>query len=102
MVPRDLFDRMAALALVAIALLLVFSLDAFAAEASYQDSGVMLEDPEGPGGSEEPPASLLAEVAGIRQDIDIILYFIIPVSAAVLFVYLFCRWFCGTFVDSVL
>ena len=102
MVPRDLFDRMAALALVAIVLLGILSLDAFAAEAPYQDSGAAIGDLEGPGGSEEPSGSLLAEVAGIRQDMDIILYFVIPVSAAVLFVYLLCKWFCGTFVDSVL
>ena len=102
MVPRDLFDKMAALALVAIALLAVFSLDAFAADNPYQDSGFVAEDPEGPGGSEEPPGDLLTEVAGIRRDMDIFLYFVIPVSVAVLFVYLLCKWFCGTFVDSVL
>ena len=95
MVPRDLFDKMSALALVAIVLVAILSLEAFAAEIPYQDSGVALEE------SEEPPG-LLAEVAGIRQDMDIILYFVIPVSAAVLFVYLLCKWFCGTFVDSVL
>ncbi len=101
MVPRDLFDKMAALALVAIALVAILSLEAFAAEAPYQDSGVVAEESEGPGGSEEPPG-LLAEVAGIRRDMDIILYVVIPVSAAVLFVYLLCKWFCSTFVDSVL
>ena len=102
MVPRDLFNKMAALALVAIFLVAVLSLQAFAAETLYQDSGVEIADPEGPGGSEEPPGDLLAEVVLIRRDMDIFLYFVIPVSAAVLFVYLFCRWFCSTFVDSVL
>lgn len=50
MVPRDLFNKMAALALVAIFLVDVLSLQAFAAETLYQDSGVGMADPEGPGG----------------------------------------------------
>jgi len=49
MVPRDLFDKMSALALVAIVLVAILSLEAFAAEIPYQDSGVALEESEGPG-----------------------------------------------------
>ena len=42
MVPRDLFDKMAALALVAIALVAVLSLAASAAETPYPVCGVAL------------------------------------------------------------
>ena len=69
MVPRDLFDKMSALALVAIVLVAILSLEAFAAEIPYQDSGVALEESEGPGGAQEPPRRLAA-VGGIRQDMD--------------------------------
>ena len=54
MVPRDLFDKMSALALVAIVLVAILSLEAFAAEIPYQDSGVALEESEGPAPRSRP------------------------------------------------
>ena len=105
MVPRDLFNKMAVLALVAIILLCVLFVQAFAIEPAeyddYLDSGPIAGDIEG----EEPPAdsaTLLSEIAAIHQSLDIILYFVIPCSVAVLVVYLLCKWFCRTFVESVL
>lgn len=103
MVPCDLFDRMAILALVAIILFCSLFVRAFATETEdYLDSGPVIE---APGDGDEPPsqeATLLSEVAAIRQSLEIILYFVIPCSVAVLVVYLLCKWFCSTFVDSVL
>lgn len=105
MVPRDVFNRMAVLALVAIILLCALFVRAFATETDeyddYLDSGPIAGDIDGEG----PPAdssALLSEIAAIHQSLDIILYFVIPCSAAVLMVYLLCKWFCSTFVDSVL
>lgn len=105
MVPRDLFNRMAVLALVAIILLCALFVRAFASETDnhdeYLDSGFIAGDTEG----EEPPidpTALFSEIAAIHQSLDIMLYFVIPCSAAVLVVYLLCKWFCSTFVDSVL
>lgn len=106
MVPRDLFEKMAALALVAILLLGILSFRAFAVDVEdspeilYKDSGPLPGD-----FGDVPPeltASLAADISAIRQDIDIFLYFVIPCSVAVLIVYLLCKWFCRTFVDSVL
>lgn len=137
MVPRDLFNRMAILALVAILLAAALSLQAFAAEDDFQDSGFFpgdtTEDPSGdlsggpsepypedssPDGSEIPPdepsedepttlpddipPGLVEDVSAIRQSLEILLYFVIPFSAALLFVYKFCMWFYYTFVRSVL
>ena len=107
MVPRDLFNKMAILALVAIILLFSMFVRAFAAEPDeYLDSGPVIEKPrEGDEPLEPDPedaASLLFEVSAIRQSLDIILYFVIPCSVAVLVVYLLCKWFCSTFVESVL
>ena len=89
MVPRDLFNKMAVLALVAIILLCVLFVQAFAIEPDeyddYLDSG-----------------PIAGEIAAIRRSLEIILYFVIPCSVAVLVVYLLCKWFCSTFVDSVL
>ena len=99
MVPRDQFEKMAVLALVAILLVGILSIKAFALDDEndgfeesiiYQDSGI------------PPIDSFREDVSAIRQDLDILLYFVIPASAAVLFVYLLCKWFCRTFVDSVL
>ena len=104
MVPQDLFNKMAVLALVAIILFCSFFVRAFATEADnhseYLDSGPVILDE-----SEEPPvdpSALFSEIAAIHQSLDIMLYFVIPCSAAVLLVYLFCKWFCSTFVESVL
>ena len=101
MVPRDLFNKMAALALVAIILLCVLFVRAYASETEeYLDSGPVILDE-----SEEPPvdpSALFSEIAAIHQSLDIMLYFVIPCSAAVLVVYLFCKWFCSTFFESVL
>jgi hypothetical protein len=104
MVPRDLFDRMAILALVAIILFCSLFVRAFAVEADeYLDSGPVIVDDNGePPISTEDSSSLLSEVAAIRQSLEIILYFMIPCSVAVLVVYLLCKWFCRTFVESVL
>ena len=106
MVPRDLFDRMAILALVAIILFCSLFVRAFATETEeYLDSGPIIEVP-GEGdelpGQVEASSVLLAEIAAIRRSLEIILYFVIPCSVAVLVVYLLCKWFCSTFVDSVL
>lgn len=130
MVPRDLFNRMAILVLVAILLAAALSLQAFAAEDDFQDSGgsppenSSVETPEPfpednpPDDSgnfsdepsedeptalpEEIPTGLLEDVSSIRQSLEIILYFVIPLSAALLFVYKLCMWFYYTFVRSVL
>lgn len=106
MVPRDLFDRMAILALVAIILFCSLFVRAFATETEeYLDSGPIIEAPgEGDelSGQEEASSVLLSEIAAIRRSLEIILYFVIPCSVAVLVVYLLCKWFCSTFVDSVL
>ena len=73
MVPRDQFERMAALALVAIILSLAFACQAYAAETGYIDSGIPPE--QGEGGT---PGTLLGEV------------------------YKFCMWFYYTFIRMVL
>ena len=103
MVPRELFNKMAVLALVAIILSCSLFVRAFATETEdYLDSGPVIE---ALGDGDEPPsqeATLLSEIAAIRQSLEIILYFVIPCSVAVLVVYLLCKWFCSTFVDSVL
>ena len=101
MIPRDQFEKMAVLALVAILLLAVFSIQAFATDmddsfeedTSYHDSGIL---PGYPGGS------FPEDVAAIRRDLEILLYFVVPASAALLFVYLLGRWFYSTFISSVL
>ena len=101
MIPREQFEKMAVLALVAILLLAVFSIQAFATDmddglekdTSYHDSGIL---PGYPGGS------FPEDVAAIRRDLEILLYFVVPASAAILFVYLLGRWFYSTFVASVL
>ncbi len=103
MVPRDLFDRMAILALVAIVLFCSLFVRAFAVETDeYLDSGPVIVDDNGEPPIGEASSSLLSEVAAIRQSLEIILYFVIPCSVAVLVVYLLCKWFCRTFVESVL
>lgn len=130
MVPRDLFNRMAILALVAILLAAALSLQAFAAEDGFQDSGgsppenssaetsepIPEDNPPDDSGNfldkpledepillpDEIPPGLLEDVASIRKSLEIILYFVIPLSAALLFVYKLCMWFYYTFVRSVL
>ena len=100
MIPREQFEKMAVLALVAILLLAVFSIQAFATDmddglekdTSYH-SGIL---PGYPGGS------FPEDVAAIRRDLEILLYFVVPASAALLFVYLLGRWFYSTFISSVL
>jgi len=99
LVPRDLFEKMAFLALVAILLVGALSIRAFAAEPDeYLDSGPVVEEYE-PG---DEVSALLTEISAIRRSNEIFLYFVIPCSVAVLIVYLLCKWFCSTFVDSVL
>jgi len=109
MIPRDLFEKMAALALVAIALCGVLSIRAFALDmedksddpaVQYHDSGPLPGDLGGV--SSDSSSSLADNILAIRQDMDILLYFVIPCSVAVLIIYLLCKWFCRTFVDSVL
>lgn len=112
MVPHNSFEKMALLALVAILLCGVLSIRALAVESDgYVDSGPLSEDfetgapiPEdfetGTDGSDL--SLLLSEISAIRQSSEIFLYFVIPIAAAVLFVYQLCKWFCSTFVDSVL
>ena len=81
MVPRDLFDRMAILALVAIILFCSLFVRAFATETEeYLDSGPIIEVP-GEGdelpGQAEASSVLLSEIAAIRRSLEIILYFVI-------------------------
>jgi len=94
MVPRDQFNKMAALALVAIILVALLSFKAFALEVDYIDSG----PPPEQGGSTD----LLAEITSIRQSLDLILYFVIPFACAFFLVWKFCYWFYDTFIGSVL
>jgi len=94
MVPRDQFNKMAALALVAIIMLALLSFKAFAAEVDYIDSG----PPPEQGGS----TNLLTEVTSIRRSLDLILYFVIPFAFVFFLVWKFCVWFYDTFVRGVL
>ena len=78
---------------------------AFATETEeYLDSGPIIEAP-GEGdelpGQVEASSVLLSEIAAIRRSLEIILYFVIPCSVAVLVVYLLCKWFCSTLVERV-
>lgn len=52
---------------------------------------------------DDPPASALAEdVASIRQCMELLVYGVLPLSAASFLVYKFCMWFYCTFIRSVL
>lgn len=97
MVPRDLFNKMAALALVALILLVLVSFKAFALEEYYIDSG----PPPDPG-EREALGTLLGEVVLIRQMLELLLCFVIPFGCAAWLVYKFCMWFYYTFIRSVL
>lgn len=94
MVPRDQFYRMAALALIALILLVVVSVRAFAMEApeEYLDSGVPLAAGE----------TLAADIAAIRQSLDVLLYFVAPFSFALFVCWKLGQWFYCTFIESVL
>jgi len=98
------------------------SLQAFAAEedVKYQDTGFV----DGLGGEEIPPGGSDSEsvpgdfpdgdipaedltvffdnIAAIRRDTELLTYFVIPCSCAVLAVYKFYKWFYSTFIESVL
>ena len=97
MIPRDQFERMAALALVAIILSLAFACQAYASETGYIDSGIPPE--QGEGGT---PGTLLGEVILIRQLLELLLCFVIPFAVAAWLVYKFCMWFYYTFIRMVL
>lgn len=130
-VPRELFLRMAALALVAILLSAALSLQAFAIGEDFQDSGItdgaggtlppvesgdepQVPLPELPGGTledlEDEPAplpegildSLAEDVHFIRQSIELLLYCIFPLGVALFLFVAFCRWFYCTFIETVL
>ena len=130
-VPRELFLRMAALALVAILLSAALSLQAFAIGEDFQDSGItdgvggtlppvesgdepQVPLPELPGGTledlEDEPAplpegildSLAEDVHFIRQSIELLLYCIFPLGVALFLFVAFCRWFYYTFLELVL
>lgn len=132
MVPRELFLRMAALALVAILLSAALSLQAFAVGEDFQDSGFpggageelpdvspddappeppedAPEDLEGDAGEDSPDPSsegisdgLAADVHFIRQSIELILYYLFPLGVALFLFVAFCRWFYCTFIGWVL
>lgn len=128
-VPRELFLRMAALALVAILLSAALSLQAFAIEEDFQDSGItdgageelldvppddtppedVPEDLEGETGDDSPAPlpegisdSLAEDVHFIRQSIELLLYCIFPLGVALFLFVAFCRWFYCTFLELVL
>ena len=105
MIPQDQFDRMAALALVAILLLFTFACQAYAAETGYLDSGPPPEQVEGEGSGELLEAAagtFLGEIILIRQLLELMLYFALPFAVAALLVYKFCMWFYHTFIRTVL
>lgn len=124
MVPKDLFYKMAALALVAIILACLLSLHAFALDVEYMDSGhppqLGVWEGEFPGsfwGFELPESeqyrdsgdpleaeagALLEEVTQIRKMLELILCFIFPFILALWLVYKFCMWFYYTFIRTVL
>lgn len=128
-VPRELFLRMAALALVAILLSAALSLQAFAIGEDFQDSGItdgageelpdvspddtpsedVPEDLEGETGGDSPAPlpegisdSLAEDVHFIRQSIELLLYCIFPLGVALFLFVAFCRWFYCTFLELVL
>lgn len=128
-VPRELFLRMAALALVAILLSAALSLQAFAAGEDFRDSGItdgageelpdvspddtpsedVPEDLEGETGDDSPAPlpegisdSLAEDVHFIRQSIELLLYCIFPLGVALFLFVAFCRWFYCTFLELVL
>ncbi len=47
-------------------------------------------------------SSVSADVSAIRQNSDILLYFVIPVSCAFFLIFKFCVWFYSTFVKDAL
>lgn len=47
-------------------------------------------------------SSVPADVSAIRQNSDIFLYFVIPVSCAFFLIFKFCVWFYSTFVKDAL
>lgn len=149
MVPRDLFNSMAILALAAIFLAGVLSVRAFAddqpegvldfppaevfeeaSEASREDQEPLPEDP--PADPPEPPAeetpeplpeeppgaaldaseeeapeddlplSCAADVAAIRQSLELLVYGFLPLGTAFFLVYKFCMLFYSTFIRDVL
>lgn len=67
-------------------------------------------EPETPHTVEEPPLEALTlgysqgavagDIAAIRQDLDILLYLLFPLSVAVLLFVKLCKWFYSTFIQS--
>lgn len=55
-----------------------------------------------PGGINVDLSSVEKDVAAIRQNSDVFLYFIIPVFCAFFLIFKFCVWFYGTFVKDAL
>ncbi len=118
-------DKLSILKAISLVLAILFflgfvSLQAFAAEEEipYQDTN-MVEGTDGgthppSGGSESeldfpdgeiPPEewiTFLEDVSAIRRDTELFIYFVIPFSWAILILYKSYRWFCSTFIESVL
>lgn len=118
-------DKLSILKAISLVLAILFflgfvSLQAFAAEEEipYQDTnmaeGTDGEVPPPNGGFESefnfpdgdiPPeewTTFLDDVFAIRRDTELFIYFVIPFSWAILILYKSYRWFCSTFIESVL
>lgn len=47
-----------------------------------------------------PQQKLYDDVSGIRQSIDIVVYFLIPLILGIILIFKFCSWFYSTFIES--
>ena len=74
-----------------------------AAVASIRESlGVLIESNQPFFADEAEKQIFFDNLAAIRRDLDILVYAIIPVAAAVFLIWKFCLWFYRTFVESAL
>lgn len=60
----------------------------------FLDSGQFLDS------GFDPQQKLYDDVSGIRQSIDIVVYFLIPLILGVILIFKFCSWFYCTFIES--
>lgn len=58
------------------------------------DSGAILDS------GIDPQQKMYEDISSIRQGLDIILYFCIPITAATFLIWKFCQWFYCTFVET--
>lgn len=58
------------------------------------DSGAILDS------GIDPQQKMYDDISSIRQGLDIILYFCIPITAATFLIWKFCQWFYSTFIET--